>query len=45
MPLASREVERLEGFYLRDDYDGPQDVEARDGVRSAGSRRLYHQGG
>ena len=44
VPLTEDEAERLEGFYLRDDYDGPQELEARDGVLWAGSRRLVHQG-
>jgi CubicO group peptidase (beta-lactamase class C family) len=44
VPLTTEEAERLEGFYLRDDYDGPQRMEVRDGVLWAGSRRLVHQG-
>ena len=44
VPLAPGDVVRLDGFYLRDDYDGPQEVEARDGFLWAGPRRLYHEG-
>jgi len=42
--LAPGDAERLEGFYVREDYDGPQQVRARDGFLWAGSERLLHQG-
>lgn len=43
-PLTQEELERLDGFYLRDDYDVPQSVRARDGFLFAGGQRLYHLG-
>jgi hypothetical protein len=42
--LAPGDAERLQGFYVRDDYDGPQQVRARNGFLWAGSERLLHQG-
>jgi hypothetical protein len=44
VPLAPGDAERLAGLYVRDDYDGPQEIRARNGVLWAGSTRIYHQG-
>ena len=44
VPLTREEAEGLAGFYLRDDYDGPREVEIREGVLWSGSQRLVHQG-
>jgi hypothetical protein len=42
--LSASDVARLEGFYLREDYDTPIPIRDRDGVLFAGGQRLYHLG-
>lgn len=44
VPLSADEVMRLEGFYVRRDYDTPVPVVARNGLLFSGARRLLHTG-
>ena len=44
VPLSEQDLQRLDGFYLRDDSDIPVPIRARDGVLLAGAQRLVHQG-
>jgi len=41
--LSADELARLEGFYLRDDYDTPLSVRNREGHLFIGGRRVLHQ--
>jgi len=42
--LSTEELARLEGFYVRDDYDTPTSIRNRDGHLFIGGRRVLHQG-
>jgi hypothetical protein len=44
VPLSGEEVARLEGYYVRDDYDTPMPIRDRNGLLFAGSQRLFHLG-
>jgi CubicO group peptidase (beta-lactamase class C family) len=44
VPLPPGDAERLDGYYVREDYDRPQSVRARDGSLWIGSQRLNHEG-
>lgn len=44
VPLTEEDLERLEGFYVREDYDSPVSVRAQDGGLRVGAQRLFHQG-
>jgi hypothetical protein len=44
VPLPAADVERLEGFYVRDDYDTPVSVREQSGVLFVGAQRLFHLG-
>jgi hypothetical protein len=44
VPLSQEELASLDGFYLREDYDVPVSIRARDGVLVAGGQRLIHEG-
>ncbi len=43
-PLSAEDVARLEGFYVRDDYDTPVSVRSREGILFVGGQRVSHQG-
>jgi CubicO group peptidase (beta-lactamase class C family) len=44
VPLSAEELARLEGFYVRDDYDTPISIRKREGRLFIGGRRVSHQG-
>jgi len=43
-PLTEGDLARLEGIYVRDDYDTPVSLRAQEGGLFAGGQRLLHEG-